>query len=94
MTVPRGKILDEALKAELIPALKQAQTPHNADIVKHCQYHCNYGHMTEGCQALKDKIEELVQASHIRKFIRSLLPHHGHPNMTLTTLKTKNALDE
>jgi len=62
LTVPRGKILDEALQTELIPTLKQAQTPHNVDRAKCCQYHHNYDHTTEGCQALKDKIEELVQA--------------------------------
>jgi len=49
-------ILDEALQAELIPTLKQAQTPPNADTAKRCQYHRNYGHMTEGCQVLRDKI--------------------------------------
>ena len=71
LTVPRGKILDEALQAELISTLKQAQTPPNADTTKRCQYHHNYGHTTEGCQALKDKIEELVQAGHLHKFIRT-----------------------
>jgi len=60
LTVPRGRILDEALQAELILTLKQSQTPRNDDTSKHCQYHCNYDHTTKGCQALKDKIEELV----------------------------------
>jgi len=36
LTVPRGKVLDEALQAELILALKQAQTPRNADTAKRC----------------------------------------------------------
>ena len=49
LTVPRGRILDEALQAELIPTLKQAQTPPNADTTKRCQYHRNYSHTTEGC---------------------------------------------
>jgi len=69
--VLRGKILDEALQAELIPTLKQAQTPRNADTTKRYQYHRSYGHTTEGCQALKDKIEQLVQAGHLHKFIRT-----------------------
>jgi len=63
--------MDEALQVELIPTLKQAQTPHNVDTTKRCQYHRNYGHMTEGCQALKDKIKELVQVGHLRKFIKT-----------------------
>ena len=70
LTVPRGKILDEALQTKLIPALKQTQTPLNADTAKRCQYHRNFGHTTKGCQALKDKIEELVQAGHLRKFVK------------------------
>ena len=53
LIVPRGKVLDDALQIELIPALKQSQTPPNADTSKRCQYHCNYGHMTEGCQAFE-----------------------------------------
>ena len=65
--------MDEALQTELIPALKQSQTPPNADTGKHCQYHRNYGHTTEGCQALKDKIEELVQADHLRKFVKTTI---------------------
>ena len=77
LTVPRGKILDEALQTELIPTLKQTQTPPNADTAKRCQYHRNYGHTTEGCQALRDKIEELVQAGHLRKFVKTTMfaPH-------------------
>jgi len=71
LTVPRGKVLDETLQTELIPTLRQAQTPRNVDTAKHCQYHYNYGHTTEGCQALKDEIEEPVQASHLHKFIKT-----------------------
>ncbi|XP_068475223.1 uncharacterized protein [Phaseolus vulgaris] len=73
LIVPRGKVLDEALQIELIPALRQSQTPPNADTSKRCQYHRNYGHTTEGCQALKDKIEELVQAGHLRKFVKTTI---------------------
>jgi len=49
LIVPGGKIWDEALQTELIPALKQTQTPPNADTAKRSQYHRNYGHTTEGC---------------------------------------------
>ena len=55
---------------DLIPTLKRYQTPPNADTAKHCQYHRNFGHTTEGCQALKDKIEELIQAGHLRQFVK------------------------
>jgi len=73
LVVSRGKVLDEALQTELIPTLKQSQTPPNANTGKRCQYHRNYGHTTEGCQALKDKIEELVQVGHLRKFVKTTI---------------------
>jgi len=66
LTVSRERALDEALQTELILTLKRYQTPPNADTAKHCQYHRNFGHTTEGCQALKDKIEELIQGGHLR----------------------------
>jgi len=89
LTVPRGKTLDEALQTELIPALKQAQTPPNADTTKRCQYHHNYGHTTEGCQTLKDKIEELVQVSHLRKFIRTTAAAPRSPQHDIDYYKDK-----
>jgi len=36
LTVRRGRILDEALQAELIPTLKSSQTPQNTNTSKHC----------------------------------------------------------
>jgi len=56
----RGRILEEALSADLIPSLQKLPTPRNADTNKHCRYHQNYGHNTDECWALKDKIEELI----------------------------------
>jgi len=44
-------------------------TPPNADMTKYCRYHRNHGHTTDDCKALQDKIEELVCASHFRRFI-------------------------
>jgi len=70
LTVPRGRVLDEALQAKLIPVPKPTQTPRHADTTKRCQYPRNFGHLTEGCQTLKDKIEELVQAGHLHKFVK------------------------
>lgn len=63
--------MDETLQAELILTLRQSQTSQNADTSKHCQYHRNYGHTTKGCQALKDKVEELIQADHFQRFIKT-----------------------
>ena len=38
---------------------------------KHCQYHHNFAHTTEGCPALKDIMEELIQVRHLRKFVQT-----------------------
>ena len=46
-------------------------SPNNVDQKKKCRYHQNAGHSTEECQALKDKIEELIQAGHLRRFVRN-----------------------
>jgi len=42
----------------------------NVDRNKKCRYHKNTGHSTEECQVLKDKIEELIQAGHLRRFVQ------------------------
>jgi len=57
------RIILEALSAELIPPPWKASRLENADRNKRCRYHKNSGHSTEECHALKDKIEELIQAS-------------------------------
>jgi len=71
LNTDRSKILQEALSTELIPPPQRALSPENADRNKRCRYHKNTGHSTEECQALKDKIEELIQAGHLRHFMRS-----------------------
>jgi len=71
LTTKRGRILDEALSVELIPPPRKVASPNNVDRRKQCQYHQNAGHSTEECQALKDKIEELIQAGHLRRFVRN-----------------------
>lgn len=45
-------------------------TSKNADMSRYCRYHQKYGHDTEECVALKDKIEELVRAGHLRQFVQ------------------------
>jgi len=54
-----------------MPTPRKAATPRNADTSKHCRFHQNYEHTTEECLALKDKIEELIQARHLRQFVRN-----------------------
>ena len=53
LTTERGRILDEALNAELIPPPRKVASPNNADRRKQCRYHQNTGHSTDECQALK-----------------------------------------
>ncbi|XP_068476914.1 uncharacterized protein [Phaseolus vulgaris] len=60
VTAERGRILDEALNAKLIPPPRKVVSPNNVDRRKQCRYHQNSGHSTEECEALKDKIEELI----------------------------------
>jgi len=66
----RGRILEEALRTDILPIPRRTATPKNADTTKHCRFHQNYGHTTEECMTLKDKIEKLIQAGHLRQFVR------------------------
>jgi len=66
LTAERGRLMDEALNAELIPHPRKAASPDNVDQRKQCWYHQNSEHSTEECQALKDKIEELIYVGHLR----------------------------
>ena len=70
LNVPKSRLLDEALQADLIPPRRKTTTPPNADMTKYCRYHRNHGHTTKDYKALQDKIEELVRAGHFRRFIR------------------------
>jgi len=71
LTAERGRILDEALNIELIPPPRKVACPNNADRRKKCRYHQNSGHSTEECQALNDKIKELIQVGHLHRFVRN-----------------------
>jgi len=53
--------MDETLNANLIPTPQKFQNPKDVDTSRKCRYLQNFGHKTEECQALKDKIEELIQ---------------------------------
>ncbi|XP_017429290.1 UTP:RNA uridylyltransferase 1 [Vigna angularis] len=70
LNVTRLRALEEALNADLIQKPRKLATSPNADMSRHCRYHRKYGHETEECVALKDKIEELVQAGHLRQFVQ------------------------
>jgi len=59
LTANRGQILEEALHASLLSTPRRGTTPRNADTSKYCRFHQNYGHTTEDCTTVKDKIEEL-----------------------------------
>ncbi|XP_047181815.1 uncharacterized protein LOC124848221 [Vigna umbellata] len=70
LNTPREKILREALSADLLPKPMKRPTPSGADGSKHYVYHKNMGHTTEECVTLKDKIEELIRAGQLKKYIR------------------------
>ena len=36
---------------------------------KHCAYHNEDGHMTQGCRALKAHLEDLVRQGHLRDLV-------------------------
>ncbi|XP_052730552.1 uncharacterized protein LOC108324378 [Vigna angularis] len=74
LNASREKILREALSAELIPEQEANPTPKNADWSKHCAYHKNMGHTTEDCWTLRDKIEELIRAGKLKKYVREERP--------------------
>ncbi|RDX68623.1 hypothetical protein CR513_52364, partial [Mucuna pruriens] len=46
----------------------QRRLPQRANKTKYYRYHRNYSHTIEAYRTLRDKIEELVQASHLREF--------------------------
>ncbi|XP_017428736.1 uncharacterized protein LOC108336797 [Vigna angularis] len=71
---PGNSILREALSADLLPELVKRPTPSGTDGSKHCAYHNNMGHITEECVTLKDKIEELIQAGKLKKYVRDDRP--------------------
>ncbi|XP_047149708.1 uncharacterized protein LOC124821808 [Vigna umbellata] len=75
LNTPRAKIFQEALSAELIPDLKRRPMPLGADGNKHCMYHKNMGHTTVECVTLMDKIEELICAGQLKKYVRNDRPH-------------------
>jgi len=82
LSADRGKILDDTLTADLNPQPRRAASPENVDQTCRCRYYRNSEHTTEECQALKDKIEELIQVRHLRRFVQGAEdrsnPHEGN----------------
>jgi len=66
----KTKILEVALNANLICTPRRMPTPPNANTTKHYRYHRNFGHTAKDCFTLKDKIDELIQAGHLRRFVK------------------------
>ncbi|XP_017413262.1 uncharacterized protein LOC108324847 [Vigna angularis] len=79
LNAPRAKVLEEALNAELLTPQRKP-SPKNADERKSCKYHQNHGHTTEDCITLKNEIESLVRAGHLRRYIKDTrsLPREGY----------------
>ncbi|XP_047163508.1 uncharacterized protein LOC124833152 [Vigna umbellata] len=71
LNAPRATILEEALSADLLPPLRPSKSSRKADETKHCTYHLNIGHTTKDCTVLRDKVEELIWAGHLRKFVKN-----------------------
>ncbi|XP_017406870.2 uncharacterized protein LOC108320040 [Vigna angularis] len=69
LNAPRAKVLEEACRAELITPLRKP-SPRNADERRSCSYHQNHGHNTEDCITVKNEIESLIRAGHLRRYIK------------------------
>lgn len=70
LNTARSRLLDEALQKDLMSPLRKSQTLPNAYMKKDCRYHCNYGRTSNECATFKDKIEEFIQVSHLRWFVK------------------------
>lgn len=79
LNTPRVRVLEEALRVNLL-SVARSPTPRGADESRHCRYHQNMGHSTEDCATLRDKLESLVQAGHLREFVQRMnsCPRRSH----------------
>lgn len=69
----RTTILEETFNAEVpIKLTPPFPSKFRLNRTKHYRYHCSYGQNTEDCWALKDKIEELIQARYLAQFVKRL----------------------
>ncbi|KAG5003736.1 hypothetical protein JHK86_027875 [Glycine max] len=67
----KATILEQAFNAK-VPIKLPSLPPYRPglDRTKHCRYHHNHGHNIEDYWALKDKIEELIQAGCLAIFVK------------------------
>ncbi|KAG5126909.1 hypothetical protein JHK82_027744 [Glycine max] len=67
----QATILEQAFNAK-VPIKLPSLPPYRPglDRTKHCRYHHNHGHNIEDYWALKDKIEELIQAGCLAIFVK------------------------
>ena len=70
MSAPCSHILNEALQTDLIPPPRKMLNQPNTNMTKYCKYHRNNGHTTNDCKAWQDKIEELIWAGHLMRFLK------------------------
>ena len=70
LNATKSRILDEVLQAALILLPRKFQNPPNVGMSKYCRYHRNNGHTTEECETLRDKIEEMIRAGHLKHYIQ------------------------
>ncbi|KAG5094520.1 hypothetical protein JHK84_050108 [Glycine max] len=71
MMASRTTILEEAFNLEVPNRLPPTKPPMSGlDATKYCRYHRGIGHNTEYYWALKDKIEELLQAGYVAQFVK------------------------
>ena len=71
-------ILEEAFNLEVpiwLPQMKPPRSGSNA--TKYYRYHRGIGRNIEDCWALKDKIEELIQAGYLAQFVKRLDNHQA-----------------
>ncbi|XP_014490790.1 uncharacterized protein LOC106753487 [Vigna radiata var. radiata] len=69
LTIPRERVFEKALQANII-FIHKRYTPRGVDETKSCRFHDNRGHTTKSCQVLKDEIERLIRAGHLREFVK------------------------
>jgi len=58
------------MATEVIPKPRKARTTDRADQSNNSQYHKNHGNHTKECVALKHRVEELIQAGQLKRFVR------------------------
>jgi len=70
LSIPRSRILNEALQTDFIPLPRKTLNPPNTNMTKYYKYQRNNGHTTNECKALQDKIEEFICVGHLRRFVK------------------------